>query len=124
MVRVLGIVAIGALLLVAAPSMADADKGKAGKAHAQEMKEEAKAKVEGIEQPGPAAGEDMAEEQMEHAADAAEAHADNGKGALKSAEMKGRHAERKAAKAEYDAAVEGGAERVKGKKPWWKVWGE
>jgi hypothetical protein len=41
----------------------------------------------------------------------------------KSAEMLERRDERKAIKGAYDEEVAGGAERVKGKKPWWKFWG-
>jgi hypothetical protein len=62
-----------------------------------------------MEQPGPAAmGQPAAK----------------GQGAEKSAEMKARRDERKAIQAEYREGVEGGGERVRGKKPWWKVWGE
>jgi hypothetical protein len=103
---------------------ADEAAAKAGEAQAegQQKADDARAQAgehaaEAMEQPGPAdLQETVGESRGESAA--------KGHGAAKSAEMKARRDESKAIKAEYREGVDGGAERVRGKKPWWKVWGE
>jgi hypothetical protein len=53
-----------------------------------------------------------------------EARAGESDGSAKSAEMRSRQQESKEIKEEYKSATRSGeAEKVKGKKPWWKFWG-
>lgn len=44
--------------------------------------------------------------------------------ASQGAEMRERREERKEIQSTYREGVEAGEERVKGKKPWWKFWGD
>ncbi len=39
-------------------------------------------------------------------------------------QMQARNTDRKAAKEAYETEVAAGGERVKGKKPWWRIWGD
>ena len=130
MTRILSIATLVVALFLALPaSTATAKPGK-GKGKSEAAKE-----MRGKEQPGPAAGVDetdtppAAEMPSDAPVDDAPAAMEAGedaasRGSGKSAEAHERNAARSAAKADYDAAVEGGAERVKGKKPWWKIWGD
>jgi len=133
-IRLLGCALVGGLLLLAAPiAGADAedshaehelkadakDKAAKGKAHAKRGKDHAKGKADKAREhaeghPGPA---EIADEHAEYAEDA------KGRGAAMGDDMKARRDERKAIKADYDEAVEGGADRIQGKKPWWNFWG-
>ena len=78
MIRILGIAVIAALLFAAPVAMADGDAAKSAKS--TEAKQEIKAEGQGeaVEQPGPAAHDDAAEdaEDAEHAEHAEPAEAE------------------------------------------------